>query len=107
MNENKENKPVRKKAEQSGDNNQPVKVIRYGAIAASIWKRQAQGGYAYYDFTLSRSWISKNGEKKGYSQNFFETNCDALVRCVQEASAWIEENKSAETSEVAQEPIAA
>lgn len=101
MNDNKETKIARKKADETGDKNQPVKMVRYGAIAASIWQRQAQGGYAYFDFTISRSWKSQNGEKAGYSQNFFETNCDALVRCVQEASAWIEVNKSAENNDSA------
>ncbi len=32
----------------------PVKTIRHGAIAASVWKRQATSGFEYFDFTVSR-----------------------------------------------------
>ena len=32
----------------------PVKTIRHGAIAASIWKRQATSGFEYFDFTGDR-----------------------------------------------------
>ncbi len=31
------------------------KSYAIGAIAASIWQRQSPSGYAYYDFSLSRS----------------------------------------------------
>jgi hypothetical protein len=97
MNDNKnETKQPRKKTESAADKNQPVKVIRHGAIAASIWQRQAQSGYEYYDFTISRSWASVSGDKKGYSQNFFEANREAIVSCVEEASAWIASQKSSE-----------
>lgn len=93
-NERRESKPNRKKADAAGEKNQPVKVIRHGAIAASIWQRQAQSGYEYFDFTLSRAWKSQTGDKAGYSQSFFEANRDALVKCVEEAVAFIEANKA-------------
>ena len=68
---------------------EPVSVIRKGAIAASIWQRQSPSGYAYFDFSLSRSWKSKSTDKTGYSLNFFETNEADLVEVIQKASAWI------------------
>ncbi len=49
----------------------PVKTIRNGAIAASIWKRQATSGFQYYDFTVSRSWKTSSTGKEGYSNSFF------------------------------------
>ena len=41
----------------------PVKIIRHGAIAASIWKRQATSGFEYFDFTVSRSWKTSSTGK--------------------------------------------
>ncbi len=97
MNENNENekpKSNKKASSETVDKGQPVIVIRHGAVAASIWKRQSPSGYAYYDFSLSRSWKSLSTAKAGYSQNFFARNHDMLVLCVQEAIAWIQENQT-------------
>ena len=67
----------------------PVKTCRHGAVAASIWKRQAPSGFEYFDFSLSRSWKAKSSGKEGYSPNFFVTNEDDLSAVVKEASTWI------------------
>ena len=82
-----------KNKEQDNETAEPVIVVRKGAIAASIWKRQSPSGYAYHDFSLSRSWKSMSTEKQGYSRNFFETNDADLVEVIQKASAWITENR--------------
>ena len=68
---------------------QPVKVIRNGAIAASIWCRQTGTGFAYFDFSLSRSWKSTSSGKEGYSSNFFPQNDEALADVIRQASDWI------------------
>ena len=68
---------------------QPVKTIRRGAVAASIWKRQTASGFEYLDFSLSRSWKLKSGEREGYSQNFFEANEETLGEVVSEACHFI------------------
>ena len=78
----------RKKAESKS----PIKTFRVGAIAASVWARQTSTGFEYLDFTLSRSWKLKSGEKEGYSTSFFHNNKDALVRVIEEATAFIVEN---------------
>ncbi len=67
----------------------PVKTIREGAVAASIWKRQAPSGYVYYDFSLSRSWKAQTTDKEGYSSNFFAKNEEQLHNVVTLASEWI------------------
>ena len=67
----------------------PVKTIRRGAVAASIWKRQTPTGFEYLDFSLSRSWKLKSGEKEGYSQSFFVANEEALSEVVTEACRFI------------------
>lgn len=72
----------------------PVKVVRHGAVAASIWKRQTPNGLEYYDFSLSRSWKAKTSGKEGYSPNFFASNETELAQVVKEASAWIAEQQA-------------
>ncbi len=82
----------------------PVKVIRCGAIAASIWRRQTSTGFEYLDFSLSRSWKLKSGEREGYSQSFFESNADALADVIGQARDFIADNPvdSAEQQAVSQ-----
>ncbi len=41
----------------------PVKVVRLGAVAASIWERQAPNGLKYFDFSVCwnhRRWHTNN-----------------------------------------------
>ena len=103
MNEQTATKTKKQSAE--GENLDPVHVVRKGAIAASIWKRQSPSGFAYYDFSLSRSWKSMSTEKMGYSKNFFETNQAKLVEVIQQAAAWITQQKGTESAN--QSPLAA
>ena len=70
----------------------PLKTFRVGAIAASVWQRQTPTGFEYLDFSLSRSWKLKSGEKEGYSTSFFYNNEDALVDVIEQAAAFILEN---------------
>ena len=70
-------------------NQQRVTTIREGAVAATIWRRQSSAGMEYLDFSLSRSWKSKNGEKEGYSHNFFEANEKALMQVIIKACSFI------------------
>lgn len=69
-----------------------VKTIRNGAIAASIWKRQTSTGFEYLDFSLSRSWKLKSGDKEGYSSNFFPRNEEAIIDVVEQAVEYIQAN---------------
>ena len=70
----------------------PLKTFRVGAIAASVWQRQTPTGFEYLDFSLSRSWKLKSGEKEGYSTSFFHNNEHALVDVIEQAAAFILEN---------------
>lgn len=88
------NEPVELKEKKDRNGNaeepkQPVKVVRRGALAASIWRRQAPSGYPYYDFSLSRSWKSMSTEKTGYSKNFFAEHAQELSEVIAETAAWI------------------
>jgi len=72
----------------------PVKTCRQGAIAASIWKRQATSGFEYFDFTISRSWKTSTTGKEGYSSSFFVRNAEELYAVIQEAADWIESQQA-------------
>ena len=67
----------------------PIKTIRQGAIAANIWERQTPTGYGYLDFSISRSWKLKDGQREGYSSSFFETNETALLEVISKAAEFI------------------
>ncbi len=67
----------------------PVKTIRHGAVAASIWRRQSPSGFEYFDFSLSRSWKTQKTGREGYSPNFFANNEPELLATINEAASWI------------------
>lgn len=85
--------------ESEGESVDPVQVVRLGAIAASIWKRQSPSGYAYYDFTISRSWKSLGTGKSGYSKSFFGSNEKDLVEVISRAAAWIAEQPQGQATD--------
>ena len=72
----------------------PEITIRRGAVAASIWKRQAPSGFEYFDFSLSRAWKAKSSGRDGYSPNFFYDNGEQLGEVIKEASIWIAERQA-------------
>jgi len=94
MNEQTEAK--RKQKEPVRETTDPVHAGRKGALAASVWHRQSPSGYAYYDYSIRRSWKSMSSDKMGYSKNFFETNQTDLIEVIQKASAWIVEKRESE-----------
>ena len=69
-----------------------IKTFRVGAIAANVWQRQTPTGFEYLDYSLSRSWKLKSGEKEGYSTSFFHNNEEALIEVIEKATAFIVEN---------------
>ena len=71
----------------------PIHVIREGAISASIYRRQSPSGYAYLDFSLTRSWKTQSSGKTGCSTNYFAINRQDLVTAIDRAAAWIAANE--------------
>jgi hypothetical protein len=67
----------------------PVHIIHEGSVAAFIWRRQSPSGFAYYDFSLTRSWQSLSTGNTAYSKNFFSRNQSELVAVIQQAAQWI------------------
>jgi hypothetical protein len=88
MSENK------KKAKTATSDNY-IETKRDGAIGANIFRRQAPGGFQYYDFNLSRAWKASSSNKEGYSQNYFANNREALHKAIDEACDRIQELESA------------
>lgn len=107
MNDREKTVEERSKPLSKGEETSPVHVVRRGAIAASIWKRQANSGYAYYDFSLSRSWKSMSSNKTGYSKNFFADHAKELAEVIAETAAWIEARKSENQAAAAPGTLAA
>lgn len=93
---NEQTAPKNRKKDADGETTGPVEVIRQGAIAASIWKRQSPSGYIYYDYTINRSWKSMSSEKTGYSRNFSERNRVNLIEVIDKATTWITERRASE-----------
>jgi len=91
--------------ESDSEKPRPAQVFRHGAIAASVWQRQTGTGFAYFDFSLSRSWKSSTSGKEGYSINFFPQNAESLADVIQQASDWILE-QMAGTENPAKAPAA-
>lgn len=80
-------KPETKKKKKSTET--PVHTVREGSVAASIWLRQSPAGFAYYDFSLTRSWKSLSSGNPGSSKNFFAQNQKELAIVINKACAWI------------------
>lgn len=85
--------PKKSKLGTSDGSTDPIHVIREGAVAASIWKRQSPSGYSYYDYSLSRSWKSLSSGRTGHSKNFFSRNQHDLGKLIEKATKWISERE--------------
>ncbi|WP_425395420.1 hypothetical protein [Aeoliella sp.] len=84
-----------KNTKDSVKSNNYVTTIREGAIAANIFRGVTPDGHAYLYFSLSRSWKSANGNREGYSDRFYERNCESLQNVVTQAATWIQQNPNA------------
>lgn len=83
---------VRPKKRASGET--PVHTLNEGAVTAMIWRRQSPSGYAYYDFSLARSWQSLSSGSTAHSRNFFAANQEDLMKVIEQASQWIAERET-------------
>ena len=74
---------------QSTTKQKPEHEVRCGTVTASIYLRQSNCGFPYYDFSLSRSWESKATGKRAHGTSFFEQNEADLADAVRQAAEWI------------------
>lgn len=98
--------PKRKKNDET-EPQDPVLTVREGAVAASIWRRQSPAGYAYFDFSLSRSWKSMTSGKTGYSKNFFGRHKEELLLVIERVAGEIAKLEAENGTSAADESLAA
>ena len=67
----------------------PEHTVRSGEVTASVYLRQSNSGFTYYDFALNRCWQSMATGKEAHGANFFERHERDLVNAIQQAAAWI------------------
>lgn len=79
----------------------PVHTVRAGSVTASIWQRQSPSGYAYHDFSLTRSFESLSSKNLNSSRNFFAKNRDDLAKAIAAATQWIVEREAADETSIA------
>lgn len=73
----------------SDDGQKPVHVITVGGLVASIYLRQAPSGYAYYAYSIKRSYRSLTTNNQIYSTDFFAENKLDLIAVITQASHWV------------------
>ena len=79
----------------------PVHTVRVGSVTAAIWRRQSPSGYAYHDFSLTRSFESLSSKSSNSSRNFFAKNRDDLAKAISAATQWIVEREAADETSIA------
>ena len=75
--------------QQTNSKQVPIKVLVFGEITASIYKKQSLTGYRFYDYELTRAWQSMSTKKEAHGNTFFERNLDDIVAAARGASACI------------------
>ena len=75
----------------------PEHEIRCGDIAISIFHRQSNCGFPYWDYMIQRCYKAATSQKSVRSASLFEQNEKAIIQAVAEASAWVRK-KVAEAS---------
>ena len=75
----------------------PEHEIRCGDIAISIFHRQSNCGFPYWDYMIQRCYKAATSQKSAKSASFFDQNEAEILQAVAEASAWIRK-KVAEAS---------
>jgi hypothetical protein len=74
---------------QIAPNRKPVHQITSGECTASIFLRQSNSGYSYYDYALTRNWSSRNTNRQAAGSSFFEHHERDLIDVIQKATTWL------------------
>ena len=67
----------------------PEHTVTCGEVTASIYLRQSNCGFPYYDFALGRTWKSVATGKECHGATFFDKNEEDVVEAVRKAAEWI------------------
>ena len=68
---------------------QPEHTLQVRDVTATIHLQQSHCGHQYYAYTLSRTWTSLGTGKQARGGTFFESNQQALVEVIAQASEWV------------------
>jgi len=74
---------------QAATKNRPVHTIRSGEVTASIFQRQSNAGFVYWDYSLGRTWRSAGSGKESHGTTFFGKHQTDLTRVIEEATDWL------------------
>ena len=75
----------------------PEHEIRCGDIAISIFHRQSNCGFPYWDYLIQRCYKAATSQKSVRSASLFDRNEAEILQAVTKASAW-KRKKVAEAS---------
>jgi hypothetical protein len=69
----------------------PAHTIRCGEVTASIYERQSNSGFTYFDYSLGRRWLCASSRREAHGTSFFLKNERDLIEAVRAVSAWLRE----------------
>ena len=72
----------------------PVTTFRVQDIVASVWLREASGGVTYLDFTLHRTYQSKQRRTLSTSDRYLARNNSSILDVVQKAAKFVERHQA-------------
>ena len=72
----------------------PIITFEAHDMVASVWLRQATGGVTYLDFTLHRTYQSKQRRNLSTSDRFLARNTSSLLDVAQQAAKFIERHQA-------------
>jgi len=72
---------------QAATKNKPVHTIRCREVTASIFERQSNAGFVYWDYSLGRTWAGRSRESHG--STFFEKHETDLIQVIREVTEWL------------------
>lgn len=78
-----------RKRSSNDESHKPVHVVTVGTLVACIHLRQAPSGYAYYAYSIKRSYRSLTSGSQIHSTDFFAENKSDLIAVITQASLWI------------------
>jgi hypothetical protein len=79
--------------------NKPVHTITRGEVTASIFQRQSNAGYVYWDFSLGRTWRGAGRAKESHGTTFFAKHEKDISQAVHEACQWLRGKNHAPATE--------
>ena len=72
----------------------PVTTFKAQDIVASVWLREASGGVTYLDFTLHRTYQSKQRRTLATSERYLARNNSSILDVVQKAAKFVERHQA-------------